>query len=164
MAHKSKTKYKSLSITKFGWKRVCNCVKRFGWVLYDGVEHTTNTTTDYYDRGGNFVKSETKSKVRMHLYFKRNADWFTNLPAIFLFELIFNIVFMARRIVGFFLPFSGIVMIGTVLLGGGQAAALTEGEVPVMMIIVGVFLAWLGLILLEEIISFIAGKILQIKQ
>ncbi len=157
---------KNLVVKKFGWKRVCKNTQRFGWVLNDAVQHEETTVTTSYEGRVEGDKvyidehSSSSTKVTIHLSFYRNKDDYTNLPAIFPLELIYNIAFLARRIIGFLLP---LLTIGVVLIAAiGQSDWLFEETNYGTLWGVAIAI-WLGLIILESIFAFIASKILKLR-
>ena len=188
MGNKYQTKYKSCSATSLGWRRIAKNVMRFGWKLESAEEHTETTVTDHYevyetpvrkkwnggynsgyetDIYGNIVTKEEKrylkttkeTKSRVYMDFCRNAVWYTNLSSIFLLEFLFNILLLVRRLLGFLLPLFIPACILVVLFGGGQAFAIYETPLP--QLFTACFFGWLGLILAEDIVAFIASKILR---
>lgn len=154
---------KNLVIKRFGWKRICKNTQRFGWVLDDAVQHEeTTVTTSYEGRIVDdkvYIDEHKKSStiVSIHLSFYRNSDDYANLPAIFLFELIYNIVFFIRRIMGtLVLPLLTVVFAIVAALGKGMDSPLGSYW--------GISIAiWLGLIILENIFALISSKILRLK-
>ena len=155
---------KWIHVRPIGWKRVAKCIMRFGWRLDDATERTETTTTDWYEVQGEwsrYVKSTTSSKRWVELEFYRDSKWFRNLAVLLIPELIFNIAFLVRRIIGFLLPFTVPVCIVLILFGGGQAMAITETPLPQIFLVA--FFTWIGLMIVEEILSRIAKRILKVK-
>lgn len=157
---------KTIAVKKLGWKRVCKNTQRFGWKLQDAVqEERTSVTTSYEGRvSGDHVyideHNSSTTKIIMHLFFYRNRDAFSNISSIFVLELIYNLVFLVRRIIGFLLP---LLTIGVVLI-----AALGESEWLFKETNYGTLwgvavLIWLVLIITENVLSIVASKILRLK-
>ena len=155
------TKY--LTIKKFGWKRVAKNHERFGWYLDEAIKHTITTEETEYegrvydDRITITPHTKITKKTRMELSFHRDTNDIANMGQIFFIELLFNIVFLLRRIIGFILPWM-LVPFALVFLMGESGSELGT----TMTSILGVaFLAWLGGIILEVIISKIGEKVLK---
>lgn len=156
---------KYLTIKKFGWKRIAKNTQKFGWVLNDAEEHRETTTTTTYE--GEVVNDEVRirehtsssTKVRIHLYFTRDPNNFENLKSIALIELLYNIAFLVRRIIGFILPIATVIMI--ILSFIGFSDMVIESSAPTWWGM-GLF-TWIGLIILESILASIARRILRWK-
>lgn len=156
---------KYLTIKKFGWKRIAKNTQKFGWVLDDAEEHRETTTTTRYE--GEIVNDEVRihehtsssTKVRIHLYFTRDPNDFENLKSIALIELLYNIAFLARRIIGFILPIAAVIIFFPCLMG--QADMVLES--PAYYWWCTGLLTWIGLIILESILASIARRILRWK-
>ncbi len=159
---------KTLCLKKLGWKRVAKNQMRFGWDLYDGEEETTTTTTTTYettfyeDKAYTEEHKDVHSKTRIWLYFQRHRDNYQNLLAILPLEIIYNICFYVRRIIGFFLiPAFVIIIIASTVTSG---SVMTEEESNIVSLWYSIaFFSWLILIAAENILSRIAGKILKPK-
>ena len=161
---------KSLVVRKIGWQRVVRNLSRFGWELSDAVQHTqTQTKTKYsgtVDSWGtvNITPSTTKKKkVRIHLNFVRYDEDFENLSSVSLLEFFYNLFFIIRSIAGTLLPFTFIMLIPPIgpLIGG-----LLFGEENwslFIAVVLGCLLGWAVLMILENVFSRIAGKILKLK-
>lgn len=158
-----KIKTKVLGIKRLGWKRVAKNVCRFGWHLSDAEEETiTETETEYEGTITDdkiYIKPHTKTttKTTVWLTFWRDSREFSNLAAIFPIEFIYNIIFLARRIVGFALPlYLGFCIICTAFGFGSDIEPLLSAG--------GFILAgWLALVALENIFAIIAKLILKRK-
>ncbi len=159
-------RYTGATVRKFGWRRVAKNFMRLGWRLTDADEVTTYNTditrTTYQIDGKDYVNEEAKttSKKRVELSFVRDSSWYTNLPAIFIFELLFTIIFNVRRIIGFFLPILG----GIALLIGAMGGSFKFGEfdnTTPFLIVFFIVIIWMVLMLLESLTAFIASKILR---
>ncbi len=161
-----------LSVRKFGWKRVAKNFCRFGWETVGAEERTEITETPCHDHKEYetqeayviedvyYTKRETK--VRVWLSFVRFPDRFANLGAIKPLELLFDLVFLVRRILGFLLPLAALAAaVMTVIenAGGGEyqyAFPLIGG------VLAGAFV-WLLLNVAEVVIARIASRILKVK-
>lgn len=160
---------KFLRIKRFGWKRIAKNIMKFGWEMYDATEHTTTTETHtlsaYVDYNNNVRvedKVDTKSSVRMELCFVRYKEKFVNLGAVKPLELLYNLIFLFRRIIGFFLPFGflGLFACGVIC----NQTPDFENILGTIGIWVSVaFVSWTLFIILEQILSSIACKILKYK-
>jgi len=160
---------KILCLKKLGWKRVAKNQMRFGWDLDDGEEETTTTTTTtyettfYQDKAYTKKYEDTHSKIRILLYFVRNRDDYQNLFAILPLELIYNICFYVRRIIGFLLPPAFIFIMIASTATNGSGTNHTDDFATVFLWFSIAFVAWLILIAAEGILSRIAGRILKYK-
>lgn len=157
--------HKHLILKRFGWKRVANNTMRFGWQLNDAEQHTTTTIEKSYegticDDKVYIKENQTRrTSVSIHLYFSRRKSDYNNIYAIFPLELLYNICFLIRRIIGAILPiaFMGIILVVAI---GSSDLIKESGADTWLMIGFGI---WLGLIILEGVLSRIAGKILGIR-
>lgn len=158
-----------LTIKKFGWKRIAKNKQRFGWVLADAVKETTVTESTSYEgrvSGDNLYitpKTTSKSKIRINLSFVRDRNDFENLGSIKPIETVYNLIFLIRRILGFFLlpVFIGIMIFGAFF--GASDYLLGEGG-GIWIAWCVCFIIWLGGIILEGILSRVAAKILRYRQ
>ncbi len=156
-------RYKDLSVCKIGWKRVAKNICHFGWRCTDAYEVTSETRdvteTTIRINGKDYVNvdAQIRSKTRVDLYFVRDSRDFTNLPAIFLIELLFNIVFNIRRFIGFLLP----IYLGISALLFGMGGSLPFDSIMVGLIAELVVLVWILLMVFEKIFAVIGGKILR---
>ncbi|MCM1131561.1 MAG: hypothetical protein NC310_08580 [Roseburia sp.] len=156
---------KYLIIKKFGWKRVAKNTQKFGWILNNAEEERETTTTTTYE--GEVVNNEIRihehtsssTKVSVHLYFVRDPNDFENLKSIVLIELLYNIAFLVRRIIGFVLPIATAIMILLSFIGFSDM--VLENSATTWWGI-GLF-SWIGLIILESILPSIAKRILRWK-
>ena len=158
-----KIKTKVLGIKRLGWKRVAKNVCRFGWHLSDAEEETiTETETEYVGTITDdkiYIKPHTKTntKTTVWLTFWRDSREFSNLAAIMPLEMIYNIAFLLRRIVGFILPlYFAICVIGSAIGFSEELKQLYAAGGFVLA-------AWLGLIALENILAIISKLILKRK-
>lgn len=155
---------KVVAVRKFGWKRIAKNFCRFGWHLSDAEEERVTTYETTYEASVYddkvYVKPHTTSntKITMWLSFWRNSNEFTNLGAIWPLELIYNIIFLVRKIVAFFLPFVTIIMFLGMMLNfvDPENSPLVKGW------IIG-FIGWIVLIILEGILARIAAAILKVR-
>ncbi len=165
----SETKVKVLCVKRFGWKRIARNTERFGWTLDEAEEETTTTHETTYE--GEVVGDKiyvkphttTSTKVRVWLTFWRNKDDFKNLMAIRLLELVYNILFYIRRIVGFFLPVVGVLSIIVVAFSNSTGGHYDDETTQLSMYLLAAFASWISLIICEGILSRIAGAILKRK-
>lgn len=160
-------KTKVLRVKPFGWKRIARNVQRFGWTAYDAEQHTTTTEeTTYTGEVANnkvYITPHTKSstKVRVWLSFYRNSDNFKNLYAIKPFELLYGIVFWIRRILGTLLPIATVIMFIFVMINQSTPNPTElEGIFLCYLLALG---AWIVGLIMESVVSRIAGKILKRK-
>ncbi len=161
---------KSLWVRQMGWQRIARNMGRFGWQLDDAVQQTetrTRTTYNgYVSENGNvnINPHTTKSKkIRIHLSFVRYDEDFENIGSMGLLEFFYNLFFFIRSLVGFVLPFTFLVLIPPIgpLVGGMLFG--DEKWANIVGVVLGILGAWLVLIILENILSRIAGKILKLK-
>lgn len=159
---KEQTKF--LRVVPFGHKRVIRNERKFGWELVDYVKHTTTTTTTEYegkvhDNGDvTFTPhTSTSSKTRMELYFVRDKDRIANLGSVYLVEMWFNLIFLIRRIIGFFVPIVGVAFLLVALMGG----SMDEVGKMVGTAFFVIILSWLAGIILEDILAAIGKKVLK---
>lgn len=155
-----------VSIKKIGWRRVAKNFMRFGWDLTSAEQETTTTYDVKYE--GKIIndkieiqdKTEEHTKVRVNLSFYRRKTDYKNLAAVMPIELVYNICFYARRLIGFVLPFYGLILFIMMMAGmSGDAELLNTVGMPCLALL----FVWAGLIILEGVFSRIAGKILGIK-
>lgn len=165
----AKIKTKVLCVKKLGWKRIARNTERFGWTLDEAEQETTTTHETTYEGkiidNKVYVKSHTNTSttIRIWLSFWRNKDDFKNLTIIRPLELIYNIIFTIRRIIGFFMPIATILLIiGTLFLNATGSGYHDEMN-RFFIILIVVFLIWLLLMICEGIFSRIAGAILKRK-
>lgn len=172
-------KWKYLKVGTIAWERICKNTERFGWQLSSAKEHEEITTREYVEgkeEDGKFIieaekrngevyiptRTEKHSKRWVELWFYRDSSWFKNLYAISLLEIIYNIIFTIRKILGKLLPIATLLVIAGVVL-------FNQGEMfdeLVMPFGVGVMFAlqiWLIAIVFEEILARIAKAILKYK-
>ena len=113
---------KVLCVKKLGWKRIAHNVERFGWTLGEAEEETETTITTSYEgrvSGDNIYIEEKVSKstkVRVWLSFHRYKSDFSNYYAVKPLEIIYNIAFLLRRILGFLLPIASVLLLITCLM------------------------------------------------
>lgn len=161
------TKDKYLSVRPWGSDRVVKLIKRFGWKLSDATENTEITeTTEYRIETEDGKIKETKSTSRskyttIDLHFERDGDRFSNLNAILLPELLFNVVFFFRRIAGTLAPLA-IVGFALMALIYGFDADIVAND-PISRACVAEILIWICLRICEQILSAIARMILKRK-
>ncbi|MDE6850685.1 MAG: hypothetical protein K2J54_05090 [Clostridia bacterium] len=148
---------KVLCVKRFGWKRIAKNTQRFGWVLSDAEEETTVTETTTYE--GKVVgdtlyvnpRTNRSSKVRVWLSFYRNMY----IPAgVRILEFFYNVFFLLRRILAFFLP---LIAVGSLIL------MLTGGVDILLSLMLWIELAfglWIAFIILEGILARIAYAVL----
>lgn len=156
---------KCLSIRKFGWKRVCSCHARFGWELDEAIERTkTKTTTEYEGRiEGDRVtlkpNTTTTTDTRILLTFTRDRSRISNYLIVWMIELLYNVAFLFRRLIGFFMPFTVLAFSVVFLMGdsGSEIGQMLTGVLGVH------FLVWLTGVVLEVIISAIGGAVIRYK-
>ena len=159
--------YKSLSIPKFGWKRVAKNFMKFGWELNDATQVTTTTRTTEYSgevRGDNIYitpHTTSSSKIHMELKLVRQRDRFSNLLAIAPLETIYNIIFLIRRLLGFLLKVAGPVWLVGLLFG--SSFMTDDFRQTVMLAYMIPAFVWLFSMLIENILAFISSKILSLK-
>lgn len=156
---------KSLTIKRFGWRRIAKNTARFGWSLSDAVEKIETTETTSYtgkiNSNGDIEIEEhvdTSSKVTVHLSFIRDTRWFSNLHSVYPLEIFYNIVFTLRRIAAFFMPFvfGGLFLIAII---GMKDILSEEGCGALIFTILG---SWTVSIFLETILARIAEGILKV--
>ena len=169
-------RYKHLALHG-GVDRATDNIERFGWKLYDTgtteIDHRKTEVEGYYDGSGKFIIEATKEggEVRLptrttgsveylhHLYFYRDSRWYKNLPAIIFFELLFNICFLVRRILGWLLKIAGtLLLIGVALM---SVIGIKDTVMQFALYVFFAFLAWLFLLILESVLSRIAEAILK---
>ena len=160
---------KELTVKNFGYMRIVKNFQKFGWNVYSVVRETTiESSTEYkgkvYEDGTIHIKPETTEKRTILIRIKMNRDEnnFINLSKIYFLELLYNLIFLLRRLISIYLPvFSGICLI-FVLIGSGDDFFLPEGEFygigKAWMLS---FFFWIGFIILENILANIAYKILK---
>ncbi len=154
---------KFLRINKFGWKRVAKNTMRFGWELDDAVQHDETTYnrsyTTTYGTYGAYTKEhvDKRTKTRIHLTFYRYTDAFTNLFSVFFLELLYNLAFLVRRLIGWVLPLGGGILLFFALMGEGEEIA----ESAFGFYVFTAFFLWVGLQVAEVILSLIAKAILR---
>lgn len=158
------TKY--LRIKKFGWKRVVKNVEKFGWTLDEAEKETVISRSTSYD--GNvygdkiYIKENVKEtkKVFMNLSFHRYKDEFENLSSIFALELLYNIIFLLRRLCGFFLPVLSIVVFVLFALSSGEGTLAKEMKLDIILAVDAI--GWILGLVLEGVLASISKKILKI--
>lgn len=172
-------KYKKLVVGRVGWGRIVRNTERFGWELVTAEEVTTVETETYYEgyqdgnrfiieaeMDGNNIKLPTKTRehksVREHLTFRRDSNWFKNLFAIFPLELIYNILFIVRRIIGILLPIAAGLLFAVAIIFNN--IELRDDIIHISMYVEIAFVVWLALIIIEGILARIAKRILKRKQ
>ena len=160
-------KTKVLRLKRFGWKRIAKNVQRFGWTMSDAEEETTTTTETSYT--GEIVNNKvyitphktSRTSIVVWLSFFRDKDRFYNLYAIRPLELLYTVIFWIRRILGNLLPLATLVMfIGVAVNQSTPNPA--EFENIFLYYLLAIFI-WLSGIVLEGVISRIAGKILKLR-
>lgn len=161
-------KDKFLSVKPWGSKRVVKLIRRFGWELYDATENTEITeTTEYHTEIEDGEIKETKTTSRSKyttydLHFVRDSSAFFNLPAIFLPELLFNVVFFFRRITGTLAPLAIAAFAIMVFLAGGDADIIANDSIS--RVCVAEIVVWIALRICEQILSITAKLILKRKK
>ena len=156
---------KHLVIKKIGWKRICKNTQRFGWVLDDAYQHEETTVTTTYTGeviNDKIVIKEDKqksTKISVHLSFYRNSNWFVNLNKVKFLEFFYNIFFLFRRILAFFLPIISVVVLVIALMG--KSDFILSSSLGIVWEI-GIFV-WIFLIIIENILARIAYRILKLK-
>lgn len=161
----SDTQYKTLIVKKFGWKRVAKNTMRFGWQMSDAEEHVTTTTETSYD--GEIVGDKVyinehvkrHTAVTVHMYFWRRKSDYKNMFAVSILELFYNIIFYIRRILGAILPFALAAIIFIYAFGGVSdelAPTISTAYMSALVI-------WIGAIIMEGVLSRIAGRILGVR-
>ncbi|MBO4666587.1 MAG: hypothetical protein J5666_00465 [Bacilli bacterium] len=154
------TKIKVLCIRRLGWQSVANEFIRLGWHIGSAEEETTTTYTDHYNvyESGRreYTGTTTSSKVRIWLTMSRDRDWYVNGNKIIPIDILFSIVFLLRRIFAWLAPISSIPFIIVLLLG--QAGNDEYKALWVLFLVV--FFIWLGLRILESVLSHIGKRIL----
>lgn len=165
---KRNTSSKVICVRKFGWKRVARNIESFGWKLGDAEEHTeisekhehTFTLTDTGVTHEHHVQRETK--VRIWLSFFRHNDQFANLKAIKPLEILFNLVFLIRRIIGFLLSLMAaacfLLVIFENAVGGNY-----EYSYPVVGVTFSALFVWIVLNFVEVLLAKIAQNKLKYK-
>lgn len=160
---------KELIVKNFGYMRIVKNFQKFGWNVYSVVRETTiKKTTEYeakVDYNGNpYIDTNEKEEKSVLIRIKMNRDenHFINLSKIYFLELLYNLIFLLRRLISIYLPvFSGICLV-FVLIGSGDDFFLPEGEFygigKAWMLS---FFFWIGFIILENILANIAYKILK---
>lgn len=155
---------KYLKVRKFGYKRVVNNERRFGWEPTQIIKHTeTTSTTEYegkvYDDGDVIITphTTTTSKTRMKLYFERDKDRIANYSTVSLIEVLYDLVFLLRRAVGLLIPISCIGLGFVFLMGDSD----TEIGKQIITICGTVLVAWFSGVALESIIAFIGSKVIK---
>lgn len=161
---------KTLTVRRFGWKRVANNMYRFGWDLADATQHTqTRAKTTYEGRinySGNVditPHTSKSTKIRVILDFVRYDEYIPNLGSISVLEAFYNLIYFIRFIVGTFLPFSAILFIPPFAPLLGSALFGSEHWNRIIGIPVILFIVWIVGIFLEWLFSFISWKILSKK-
>ena len=153
-------KIKVLCIKKLGWQSVANEFIRLGWHLDSAEQETTTTNTDHYDvyESGRreYTGTSTSTKVRVWLSMSRDRDWYVNGSKIVIIDILFSIVFLLRRIFAWLAPISSIPFIIIFLLG---KAGDEEYNAFLVIFLVMIF-SWLGLRILENVLSRIGKRIL----
>ena len=157
---------KNLVIKKLGWKRICKNTQRFGWVLDDAYQHEETTVTTTYT--GEVVNdkivikedNQKSTKVRVHLSFIRDRDWFVNFGKIRFLEIIYNIIFFFRRVLAFLLPIASIAALVVFLFGKGD---ILLDSLFGALYMAG-FFVWIAFIIIENILARIAYSKMQIKE
>ena len=153
--------FKTVAVRTFGWQRVARNFCRFGWELGDA-----NTITEVRERtryegrtyGDTFTvtpHTTRRTKTRVHLSFARDTSAFPDYPRIIALELLFNILFLLRRIIGALLPWGlGITFLCLIL-------NVTETNDPTLPLLVfAAFLVWVLLQFFEYFLSRVAQRIL----
>ena len=164
----SDMQYKRVSISKFGWKRVAKNFMRFGWDLDDATQVTTTTTNTEYE--GRVVGDKvhitphttSSSKVHMELEFSRDRSEYSNLLAIFPLELVYNIVFLIRRLIGAILAIATPIFFVVMIFGGFMMEGETQ-ETLMLAYMIPIFV-WIVGMIIESLLAFIASKILRYEE
>lgn len=161
------TKYKDLTIKKFGWKRIAKNTQRFGWKMFNAKEETTITETTEYEGtvSGNKVTitphTTTSTKTRVKLNFSRDPNKFVNLGSIAVLEMFYNIFFLIRRILASILPLAYLaVFVIMILTNSVPNSDNLQTATTVFLYTLGGTGVWLTMIILENVFAKIASKIL----
>ena len=158
---------KTMRLKKLLSGRVIRNTKGFGWHLYDATDVAETTTwvdsvdaENVYDNKWKLTphyNSETKYFIDLTFY--RKNEWFKNLGSIKILEFFYNFFFILRRIIGAVLPpaFVILMIMSIVTFSKNNSEA---GSV-VGAIFGGLFMSWILLILIEDILSGIARGMLK---
>ena len=152
------TRYKTLYIKRFGWKRIAREFQRMGWKLNDAYEHTNTTYTDHYDvyEDGHreYTGTTTNTKISISLHMSRDLDWYENGHKIHVIDVFFSLFFVIRRLLGTIMPINIVIFIISLIAGGD----FYNTYFGIFFAILG---SYLGFLLLEIIFSFIGKAILK---
>lgn len=153
-------KRKTITIGKFGWKRVFRNTLRFGWVYEKAIEETETTTTTTYetriedDRIVEDSYDTTSTRVFVHLVFYRDKNWYYGMRLVSFLEFLYNIIFFFRRIAGkLIIP----LFIFSMIFGTGSEKQFVEdynsiwGSMAVLVLLI-----WILGIIFEQILARIA--------
>lgn len=158
---------KSMRLKKLLSGRVIRNTKCFGWHLYDktDVEETTTWVDSvdaehmYGDKWKFTPHYNSETKCFLDVSFYRKSEWFKNLGGVKILEFFYNLVFLIRRIIGALLPPAFVIaMIFTFM----STSAKDDPTVNLVAAVFGgSFMAWVLLMLLEDIFAMIARGILK---
>ncbi len=165
--YKKKMETKSMRLKKLLSGRVIRNTKCFGWHLYDrtDVEETTTWVDSvdaehmYGDKWKFTPHYNSETKYFLDVSFYRKSEWFRNLGGVKILEFFYNLIFLIRRIIGALLPPAFVIAMLFVIIGTSSNDDPTGNLVGA--IFGGAFMAWVLLILLEDIFAMIARGILK---
>ena len=165
--YKKNMETKSMRLKKLLSGRVIRNTKCFGWHLYDktDVEETTTWVDSvdaehmYGDKWKFTPHYNSETKYFLDVSFYRKSEWFRNLGGVKILEFFYNLIFLIRRIIGALLPPAFVIAMLFVIIGTSSNDDPTGNLVGA--IFGGAFMAWVLLILLEDIFAMIARGILK---
>lgn len=157
---------KNLRLKRFGYQRIVKNSRKFGWTVTSIVEETETEEkrkieVEVDENGDVHVNDTTTTNktITMVIGMVREPNDFVNLNTIRLLECVYNIFYYIRSLIGWILPFfSGLIFIAALAGGGDAIFETSDSEWSVGVIWFLVLFAWLGLILLENILAGIAEK------
>ena len=166
---------KTVKCRKIGWKNVSKNVQCFGWTPASAEEITTiKEKLDYYEVSGSFDENmhfsgtatphiTTSTKTRVWLSFYRIPADFSNLPAIAPLELLYNIFFLIRKILGTILPWLLFATFAVAIILSGSPFDAQDYYLLLGYAWMICFGGWLVCIFLDFLFARIAKAILRQK-
>ncbi len=152
---------KTLRIKKLGWRRIAKNTQKFGWIL-DNAEQEVTIERErsyegrvYNDKLYIDEKVTERKKVVMVLSFHRDTSEFANYRQISIMEVFYNIIFLIRRIIGFFLPILTVIVLIIALIGSIDQLP-NEGSFYLVLVFI-----WIFGIISENILASIFGHCLK---